>query len=486
MGTCGKLFLFLGAVWLFWFCRLLYGISPYFWIHGDMTRSLREWRFWFSWSIWAMDYRQNLVALQDYYIYPENFPDFSKDTPIEVIYVSNENVTADIIRHTWWEGNGILIWRNATRGAHEKMQELDWVRENFDMDQWYETTGDEENYFYYNDTNWNTSLEYTIWGPKPVEMRDFVENTLDGEHKARYIGFNFKIVQENPKVRKAFLDVMDAAIEPIAGPRYFTDKMDKDMAKDMKYLLEFFFIYHGTGMYATHHNGIGDDTFLQIANTKRWIFTHPRYIPYMHQSYKTFGGSIFLDFDEIPKVWVDVGPGDFMYFPPSYVHTVINLEEKWGMGLGIRDVKKTMTMMAQNVLLGSPVEGNVGVFYNQWFQVLKAKIMSAMPNTDRRSALDNASPRFVMDDWQIKHWHKHVANCHNQFEHLINPEIKSGVEIGRGTSHPEGMVDPKTGHRLVSVLPTEEAWEMYENNLQRKLLDAEKMKEKFGTTKKEL
>lgn len=434
------------ALWLFWFVRLLYGMSPYFWIHGDLQRSLREWRFWFIWSFYAHDYKNDFKALRDYYIYPEDFPDFTKDTPIEFYVVTNENVTREIVEKTWWRGEGVLLWKNAAKDAHLPMQDLQWVRDNFDMEQYYEGNGDLESYQYYNDSNWDTAYEYPMWGGDPVKMQDFVDHTLDGEHKPYYLGFNFKMCAENPKIRQSIVPILDRAVEIVAGPDYYTSKLEKLFIpqEGLHYILEFFFMYYGTQGYANIHNAVMDDTFIQIANTKRWVFVHPRYFPYMHMTYKNFGAAQFLDFEEIPKIWVDVGPGDLLYFPPSYIHTVLNLEEKFGMGLGIRDLKKTILTMFGNLLFGSRIEANVGAFYSQFFQLIKAKItgFDLRAESDKRSALEVFQPKQVYDAWQLEQWHKHIADCHNKFEHLFNPEVKRGVEYGRGRGHPDSPFGP--------------------------------------------
>merc|ERR1712110_12677 len=105
---------------------------------------------------------------------------------------------------------------------------------------------------------------------------------------------------------------------------------------------------------------------------------------------KNFGVAQFLDFEVIPKVAVDVAPGDLLYFPPHYIHTVLNMEEKHGYGMGIRDIKKTLTTMAGNLLLGSNVEANAGAFFAQWFNFIKAKVtgFDLKAESAKRSAVE--------------------------------------------------------------------------------------------------
>jgi len=449
MGTCGKIVFFAFALWTFWFARLLYGMSPYFWLHGDIVRSVREWRFWFMFSIYAHDYTNNFIALRDYYIYPENFPDFSNDEPMEYYIVTHENVTMEILERTWLNGNGILHWKNATKGAHEKMMDINWIRENFDLTKYYEGIGDQEHYAYYNDSDWDTAYEYPMWAGDHISLEDFVDNTLEGEHLPYYLGFNFKICEENPKVRSAVLSLLDEIVEPIAGPDYYSSNSGKYVSESegILHFVEFFFMYYGTQGYAAIHNAVMDDSFIQVRNTKRWVFTHPRYIPYMHMSFKNFGVAQFLDFEELPKQVVDVGPGEFLYFPPHYVHTVVNLEDTWGWGVGIRDFKKTLKTVVKNVFLGtSDIQGNVGAYYSQLFQILKAKFYSGFDlkaEAEKRSAVEAYQPTQLYDAWQIQEWHKHIADIQNQFDYLMpGSEQKRGVYYGNGRSHADSPFGP--------------------------------------------
>jgi len=458
-------FLFIAfSIWLFWFSRLLYGLSPYFWVHGDVMRSLREWKFWFGWTFYSHSYKNDHTALKQFYIYPENFPDFTKDDPIQVYVVTNENVTAEIIEKTWLRGEGVLHWINAAKDKHLEMQGLQYIRDNFDMEKYYLGSGDLESYMYYNDSNWDTAYEYPMWGADPIKMQDFVDNTLDGEHLPYYLGFNFKVSKENPKVRQALLTILDEAVESVAGPKYYSSRVDTFWwkAEAVHSVLEFFFMYYGTENYATIHNAVMDDTFIQIANTKRWVFWHPRYYPYMHMTCKSFGSAAFIDFEEIPKVAVDIAPGDLLYFPPSYIHTVLNLEEKPGFGLGIRDIGKSITDMFTNVFLGSNVQANVGAFWVQFFNMVRAKVtgFDLKAESAKRSGISAFQPIQKYDEFQIQQWHKHIADCHNKFEYLKNPASgqKRGVEYGNGRGH----ADSPFGPNMAKVMNAEMLQRVYE------------------------
>jgi len=480
MGVCGKIVFFIFVIWFFWFCRLLYGMSPYFYLHGDVVRSLREWKFWFGWSFYAHDYANDFKALRNFYIYEEDFPDFTKDEPMRVYYVDNDNVTQEIIDATWKRGEGVLVWRNATKGAHEDMMDLDWVRENFDGENEYHMQGDGDTYYFYNDTNFTTAYEYPALSGERVTMKDFIDHTLDGEHLRYYLGFSFNCMQQNPLVRNRFFEMYDKALEPYCDkPDYYRSTMDKDWIEgQFKHWLEFFFMYYGTESYTPFHTAISDDMFIQIHNTKRWVLIHPRYYPYVMATYKTPFSLTFIDFEDVPKEWVDIGPGDLLYFPPQYIHAVVNMEDTWGMGLGLRDVQKSITLMAKNMLFGSNVEANVGPFYQHWFQAVKGKILGTdfTAELNRKSGLNAAFPNGVFDQYQLDALKKHIADNHNKFEHLFMEEVERGVETGRGPKNPNSMLGPDSG--LSPVRTTAEAikiWAKLNPQLEGNLKDGEGM-----------
>jgi len=453
-------------------------MSPYFWLHGDLQRSLKEWKFWFGWTFYAGDHKLDFTALRDYYIYPEDFPDFSKDTPAPIFYVDNDNVTAEIIDYTWRQGNGILVWRNATQGAHLPMMDLDWVRENFDMEKYYEGQGDLEKYFFWNDTDWDKAYQYPALGPhSPIKMQEFVDNTLDGDHLPYYLGFNLKLLAENLNLRKLVLGWFDRIVAPAAGEEhYFASKAGKIMFGTVKYFNEFSFMGYGNENYATMHNGIADDSFIQIANTKRWILIHTRYFPYIHIIYRHFASMMMIDFPEVPHVVVDVGPGDFLYFPPAWCHAVVNMDDTWGMGIAVRDYRKTMQQMVKKFLFGSSVEADVGNSFHQWFQFMKAKLTGNDPSTvqqKRRSAVDVNAQQYIMDEFQIGELHKHTHDMNNKYEHYYNPEVKRGVDYGNGRKFKSKPFSSTN----FPVQTTEGAKQRLRENADRSMLDAADLKD---------
>jgi len=454
-GCCGKVLFWLAALWFFWFCNFLYGVSPYFWTQGDYMRSLREWRFWCVYTWYGWDYRNDHIGLQSIYIYPENFPDFTKDMPPQIHYVDHQNITVELWDACWLRGECILVWRNATLGKHNEIATLEWLRENMVMNTTYQATGDGVSYAYYNDSNWDTAMEYQVFSPEPVTMKDIIDHTLDGEHKAYYVGFSWKMAEENPKFRKKVYGYFDEIAETMGYPNYYTPQMGLLNPVGIPFLRELCFLYYGTEAYAPIHNGAADSTFLQLKNTKRWILIHPRYLPYMMPAKRIMGAIGLIDFPEIPRTFVDAGPGDLLHFPPHYIHMVTNRHEEWGMGFGMRDSKKSLYLMFMNTFFGSPIEANVGAMWHFVSSLIQAKLIKGIDLKKvnaARGAVDGASvPDIKYDAFQLQALHKHIADCHNQFEYLTDPTIERGVEIGRGRGHPNGVGGPNSGLAAVKT-----------------------------------
>lgn len=172
-----------------------------------------------------------------------------------------------------------------------------------------------------------------------IGLHDAVRRMQGGEQL--YGGFMFDLLKKNHQLESAVYTTLQQ-LEEVPALKFYFDEFIQEST------VHHSFVYHGTWHWALLHNAPIPDAFLQIANRKKWYFTVPDYIPHMRPVCLGGAGCRFMmdprDQDRIPFREVIVGPGDLLVFPGFWPHAVANMDEEFGLGVGVRPLKIAHTL----------------------------------------------------------------------------------------------------------------------------------------------
>jgi len=209
------------------------------------------------------------------------------------------------------------VWANYTETPFAKMGDLDYLRENINPENEYNT-------FSYG--KHPPGHEFKPLGELMELMLNVSSEDID------MLGFEVSFAKKEKFVWDAYVDLWEH-VSPELGHRII-NKMGHTHN----------FLYYGNRASTPLHGAIAADYFFQVANTKQWTFIHKRYAPYMGVQRK-HGDSLIPPFylaedypDKfIPHTTTYTRPGDLMYFGAFHQHQVHNVHpDKVGIAIGIR------------------------------------------------------------------------------------------------------------------------------------------------------
>jgi len=194
----------------------------------------------------------------------------------------------------------------------------------------------QEDQYVYNTFNTDDTFDFMA----NYSNRQHVELTLGegilraNETNDLYLGFNYKLTQNNPEFKKDIYDAYSFHGEEFAK------------APGLESAVHHCFLYYGNRFSTGGHQAPVADWFLQIANTKVWRFVDPSYTPYMRPMLGSnyvgmiSGYSYLQNNTRIPYVDVATNPGDLLFFPPHWWHEVHNVHpDAFGLAVGFRPLK---------------------------------------------------------------------------------------------------------------------------------------------------
>ena len=184
---------------------------------------------------------------------------------------------------------------------------------------------------------------------KEVTMSELVENVLgNGEYYANNLEDFFN---DNPELREDLL-IHEAEAFSSARPHAAGKKRRNRIARKGEILSTQVFISNANGRTGYHCAWAGN-FFVQVHGRKRWVFVDPRHTPFMYpvvrKDFVYSGSSIDhrLDRDAqlaaghglytcVPKYTTVLEPGDVLFSPQWWWHTVDNLSTSIGVAMRFR------------------------------------------------------------------------------------------------------------------------------------------------------
>lgn len=183
-----------------------------------------------------------------------------------------------------------------------------------------------------------TNGTYQGWdysaGRQVVSFEEAYEELLANEDSKYYLFF--------PKELGGFYDELRAATDKAIREELEIDRIFKGFASEIPHVHKEFEgaqIIAGRGKNnldgttgTDWHCAPGNNWFIQVVGRKRWYFLAPKYGAYLHpvvNSWLSFKTSLTPEMvkevqDYVPMNYVDLNPGDMLYNPDYYWHTVKN------------------------------------------------------------------------------------------------------------------------------------------------------------------
>jgi len=185
---------------------------------------------------------------------------------------------------------------------------------------------------------------------------------LNDTDSISYMGFLFNFFETQNVIKDAYFDVLNKMATP---PEYHLETA---------WSLSHVFLYSGSIFGAFMHAASSADLFLQVSNSKRWRFTHKKYLPYLGSTRFNRGGALlFAPVFELPNdsiipfTDIIINPGDALYFTGFQSHSVTNLQEGLGFAIGFRPFRTIFTETFYPLWTYNIINGVVKVTFDALF-----------------------------------------------------------------------------------------------------------------------